>query len=105
MACPICGGEVDGAASYPNRVCEDCDRRAVGADGDEPWTGYPPGDRPSAETDDPEVVHLAPDYGENPVYVDGQKCWRRYRFGGWVTMLDEHDCDSLEAFYEAHGLG
>jgi hypothetical protein len=24
--------------------------------------------------------------------------------GGWVTMKDQHDCDSIEEFYEKHGL-
>lgn len=107
MACPICGDETVENEGVPRVVCDDCDDRAVavrGADGEtaEPWHGWPPGTEPESE---PGVVTLPPDRGENPVFVDGHKCWRRYRFGGWVTWLDEHDCDSLEAFYEAHGLG
>jgi hypothetical protein len=102
MACAICGAEgVGGDGSYPNLVCDDCDERAVGADGDTPWTGWPPGEAPEMDDD---RVHMPPDHGENPVFIDGRKCWRRYRFGGWVTMLDEHDCASLEEFYETHGL-
>lgn len=102
MACPICGGEGGGDDStYPNLVCEECDERAVNADGEEPWHGWPPGEEPETEEG---VIAMPPDRGENPVFIDGQKCWRRYRFGGWVTMMDEHDCDSLEEFYEEHGV-
>ena len=100
MDCPFCGVTV-GQSTYPNLVCEECDERAVGKDGDETWDGWPDGEVP--ESDD-ETVRLPPDDGENPVFIDGEKCWRRYRFGGWVTMKDEHDCETLEEFYDAHSL-
>lgn len=87
-SCPICGDEppyIDTSA-YPYEICSDCDERAVNEDGEEPY-------------------HESPgDGGDNPVYVDGEKCWRRYRFGGWKTMKDMHDCDSLDEFYEKHGV-
>jgi hypothetical protein len=104
MVCPICGGEGgEPSDEPPNSVCDECDRRAVSERGAEPWHGWPPGERPDPDPDD-DVIQLPPDAGENPVFIDGQKCWRRYRFGGWVTWVDEHDCDSLEEFYEKHDM-
>lgn len=45
---------------------------------------------------------MLPDSEEYPVFIDGEKCWRRYRFGGWVTMEDNNDLDSNEEFYQFH---
>jgi hypothetical protein len=101
MACPICGGEGGDSGTSPNVVCEECDEQAMNEDGEEPWHGWPPEEEP--ETEDG-VIATPPDAGENPVFIDGQKCWRRYRFGGWRTFVDEHDCDSLDEFYEKHGM-
>jgi hypothetical protein len=39
---------------------------------------------------------------DNPVYVAGVKCWRRYWMGGWVTRRDAFDCDSIEEFHDLH---
>jgi hypothetical protein len=86
--CPICEKEppfID-TSTYPYEICSDCDDRAVNEDGEEPHHAS------------------AGDGGDNPVYVDGEKCWRRYRFGGWKTMKDMHDCDTLDEFYEKHGI-
>ena len=101
MLCAICGANEVGNSTYPNVICDDCDERAVYEDHNEPWHGWPPGERPDPEDG---VVQMLPDRGENPVFIDGQKCWRRYRFGGWITMMDEHNCSTLEEFYEKHGL-
>lgn len=100
MDCPFCGTTVAQSA-YPNRVCDACDERAVSGDGAEPWDGWPEDADPDG---DDGTVRLPPDRGENPVFIDGEKCWRRYRFGGWVTMKDEHDCETIEEFYDAHDL-
>lgn len=72
------------ASGYANLVCEACDQRAVTADGEQPTTGPHDGQ------------------GENPVFIDGIKCWRRIRFGGYITRRDEHDCDSVHEFHTQH---
>jgi len=102
MACPICGRELQNKGGYPNPVCDDCDERAVNADGDPAEYGFEYLDR---EPESGGGIQMEPQTGDNPVFVDGEKCWRRYRHGGWVTMKDEHDCDSLEEFLEAHETG
>ena len=92
LPCPICSRDLlldfpsaDFISGYPGLVCRTCDRRAVNAQGAAPeefTSEYPDDD------------------GENPVFIDSRKCWRRYRFGGFVTMLDPYDCDTLEEFYD-----
>jgi hypothetical protein len=81
--CSVCKRPL-ALVEYANLVCEDCDRRAKNEQ------GRPPDATP------------AYDDGDNPVFIDGKKCWRRYRFGGWVTMRDPDDCPTLERFYEKH---
>ena len=85
VECSICGEPLDNpgfARRYPGMVCRRCDERAVNAEGA------------------PAHHESQGDGGDNPVFIDGIKCWRRYRFGGFVTMRDLHDSETLDEFYE-----
>lgn len=106
MPCPICGGEVDGPTEqYPNLICDTCDSHSTNSNGDPPRTGREYAkEELGSEFDDSDKIRLGIDTGDNPVFIEGEKCWRRYRFGGWVTMLDQHDCETLDEFYEKHGF-
>jgi len=84
-ACAICGSSTEFTGeSYPHLVCGACDSLALTENGRRPAVD------PTADT------------GENPVFVVGRRCWRRYRFGGWLTMADPDGVASLEAYYEKH---
>lgn len=84
---------------YP--VCRPCDEKAVTTAGTRPHTAAD--DSWVERTKDEVVIHDAGDYGENPVFVDGHKCWRRYKFGGWVTIRDPFDCATILELYEKLG--
>ena len=76
--CAICDTVI--SVEYEGQVCISCDKRAVNSDNKTP-------------------AHIPQfDDGDNPVFVDGIKCWRRNKFGGFVTMRDLHDCAALREF-------
>ena len=87
LACSICGAELPNpgfARNYPNFVCRECDARAVNQEGNTPRF---------------ESMH---DDGDNPVFIDGIQCWRRYRYGGFITMRDDLGCHDIGEFYDKH---
>jgi hypothetical protein len=78
MGCALCGAQLphpEYARRYPNLVCAACDGRAVTQAGE-------------------------PAKGANPVFIDGKQCWRRYRFGSYLTMLDDKKCKTIVEFFE-----
>ena len=85
--CAICRADLsadygtDFAATYPGLVCLSCEAKALNAVGRVP------------------EHNSAGDDGDNPVFIERQRCWRRYRFGGFVTMRDPDNCESLGEFY------
>ena len=89
--CAICTGSLSELSemveTYPGLVCRGCDERAVNTSGERAEF--------VSEHDD----------GDNPVFISGQKCWRRYRFGGFVTMRDDWDCGSLGEFNKRQAEG
>lgn len=105
--CAICGGPLERihaelTSTYPNLVCWKCNRQAENEHGEKPTFGGEYRAKIKAESDSPEEVNVPSDAGENPVFIDGQKCWRRYRFGGFVTSVDQFDCDTMSEFKDKH---
>ena len=89
VKCSFCGEEMDDpdfAKNYPNIICRKCEAPAVNSNGEAPQ------------------FDCMGDYGDNPVFIDGVKCWRRYKFGGFITMRDDLNCNDLAEFYDRSGF-
>ncbi len=89
--CRICNApheDQEFAENYNNLlICKECESRARTADNNEPFH--------NGGADD----------GDNPLFINGVKVWRRYRFGGFITLFDENDCKDVMEFYrENFGL-
>jgi hypothetical protein len=83
--CALCGAahnDPDFASGYVTMVCHECDGRAVDVDGGQP--------RHESSNDG----------GDNPVFIDGYQCWRRYKFGRYVTMRDSWNSRDAGEFYD-----
>jgi hypothetical protein len=101
--CSICDKKISNSnlpAYFPNYVCSDCDKRAVLKDGRlaSKLQSQRIENLRSADPFGYKDTLLSSDTGPNPVYIDGQKCWRRYRLGSWITMKDIYNSWSLEEF-------
>jgi len=114
--CGICNRlleETGPQIPYPSfvLVCSECDGRALNEQGERARhaSEYPEWDgvarraieEANAKGEKVDLV-MPPDDGDNPVFIDAVKCWRRYRFGGWVTFRDLFDCQSLAEFYDTN---
>ncbi len=122
LVCSVCAGELgydqEFASRYQGIVFVSCDESAVTSSGRQASGRFadldpiPEGVQTETNDDGSETYVVSEsaayilfdDDCPNPVFVDGRQCWRRYRFGGWVTMLDPFGCGSLKEFYaRQHG--
>ncbi len=103
--CSICGGQFGTyplhlAVEYPFLVCLQCDSEAVIETGEELEHGNEYLDQDSViEKDGKKMIRTDPDIGDNPVFIDNKKCWRLYKFAGWITQRDPFDCDTADEFF------
>lgn len=105
--CALCGRRFEEytaafASRFDQLVCRRCDGQAITEDGKKPEYGneYEGKETVIEESEVSVKIRMPPDDGDNPVYIDSEKCWRWYRFGGFVTLQDGYDCDSLEESLE-----
>jgi len=81
--CAICSFPMCPVLKYPNLICRECEHEAKNVMG--------------------EVPQYRGDFdGDNPIYIDGKKCWKIYKFGGYVTILDKLDCNNVNEFYSKY---
>ena len=99
---PLYGIVISLTSAYPNVICKECDRHAVTEDGEEPKHGVAYMNREKTRSDNPDSISFTPNSGDNPVFINGNKCWRRYRHGGFITRLDQFDCDDIKEFRQKH---
>ena len=82
-SCSICGGEWEALYVYGDSVCENCDARSVAG----------------SDTLLPGKIHEQGYPQSSPVYVDGIRVWRRFKFGWWLTRRGSA---SMDQFYFNH---
>jgi hypothetical protein len=102
-SCSICGRKFENTslpAYFPYYVCPECDERAVLSDGQSAadWFRKKTQDLRQKDPFGYKDILSSSDTGPNPVFIDGHKCWRRYRMGSWVTMKDAYNSRNLEEF-------
>ena len=79
----------------PNPVCRDCATTATTPTGD-------PIDPPPTSSGASAPPATVPDFGPNPVVVDGVTCWRVGTDDRWQLARDAVGCDSARAFLRQH---
>ena len=98
ILCAICSTPLDDFFShYPSAVCHGCDSRALNEEGNSARHICEfPESIEYARAHSDTLVDFGDD-GDNPVFIDGHRCWRRYKFGGWVTMREQITVSSSQS--------
>ncbi len=91
--CPICKTPNSHIVKgFYKMICVECDTKALNVNGE-------PAKYHKEDIDDNNWP-FGFDMGDNPVFIDGQKCWRKYHMDRHITMLDDIDCKSLREFID-----